>query len=71
MTTAVKSGLIVLLALTTTGNDRETGNKSLCGVKKNEQMKTATISGQNSISSTEETDEYYLFPLSNAILNRL
>lgn len=71
MNTAVKITLILALALTMNGNGMAEGNTTISGIKTEEKMKTATTSGQSNISSTEETDDHYLFPLSNAILNKL
>lgn len=71
MNTAVKITLILVLALNMNGNGMAEGNKTMSGNKNEEKMKTAITSGQSNTSSTEETDDHYLFPLSNAILNRL
>ncbi|MBI1781504.1 MAG: hypothetical protein HYR66_09060 [Sphingobacteriales bacterium] len=71
MNIAVKITLILALALTMNGNGMAEGNKTMSGIKNEEKMKTAITSGQSNKSSTEETDDHYLFPLSNAILNRL
>lgn len=71
MNTAVKIGLIIVWAFATTGIDKAAENKSISGINTNEKMKTAITSGQSNISSTDEPEDDYLFPLSNAILNRL
>jgi hypothetical protein len=71
MTTAVKTGLIIALALTMNGIGSAEGNKINSGLKTGEQMKTAITSGQSSTSSTEEENELYLFPLTKAFLNEL
>jgi hypothetical protein len=71
MNTAVKITLILALALTMNGIGIAAGNKTLSGTKNEEKMKTAITSGQSNTSSTDEQEDLSLFPLSNAILNRL
>lgn len=71
MTTAVKTGLILTLALVMTGNGMAERNKTTSGLKTNEKMKTATTSGQSNISSTDQTEDLSLFPLTNTLLHRL
>lgn len=71
MTRAVRTGLIIALAVIMNGVGLAEGKKLNSGHKTNEQMKKASTSGQSNISLKEETEDLYLFPLTKAIVNEL
>jgi hypothetical protein len=69
MNTAVRIGAILILALMSTGVDHAAGNKSLIKAKNTD--KTKIIGGEGDSKLSDEQEDFWLFPLENAILNRL
>jgi hypothetical protein len=71
MNTAVRIGAILILALMSTGVDHAAGNKSLIKAKNTDKTKTKIIGGEGDSKLSDEQEDFWLFPLENAILNRL
>jgi hypothetical protein len=71
MSTAVKIGVITALALLTTGSDNAAGKKFMTEHHINNTFKTAIKGGQSNLSSTDETNDHYLFPLTKTVLTEL
>jgi hypothetical protein len=69
MTTAVKTTILIALAISTSGAETSDRNKVICGKQKTTNMKTANQSRESISSNYEEwKKELYLSPLSKAIL---